>query len=292
MNTPAAYAGISPRAAQQLDDAGVAFYRLWLDPTLTYSCARWAEDESDAALEAAQTRKLDFHIQQARAAGQARVLDIGCGWGSLLDRLVTAHDVKRAIGLTLNPQQAEWARSRGDPRIEVRVENWFDHVPDAPYDAIISIAAFEAFARPDLSHVDKLEAYRYFFERCHLWLRPGSWMSLQTLGLGDSMPVTSPDQSGGALMGPRYAVPTPADLASASDRLFEVVDLRDDSKDSLRTTRVWRSRLKAIRPAALEVVDGKTLSRYDNVLRSAMMTLRIGVLRLYRVALRRVDGEL
>ena len=91
--------GASAEAIQAHYDTGNAFYRLWLDPTRTYSCALW--DEADA-LEEAQIDKLDYHIEQAQAAGTGQVLDIGCGWGSLLERLTTAHGVERAVGLTLS----------------------------------------------------------------------------------------------------------------------------------------------------------------------------------------------
>src|SRR5262245_24811775 len=121
------YLGMPAGVEQHLDDLDEAFYQLWLDPMLTYSCARWLTDEPDAALEAAQMRKLDFHVEQARAAGVDRVLDIGSGWGSMLWRLVHTHGVRRAVGLTLNPRHVAWTRRFDDPRIVVRAENWYDH---------------------------------------------------------------------------------------------------------------------------------------------------------------------
>jgi len=71
------------------------------------------EGESDS-LEAAQQRKLEYHIRQARADGAARVLDIGCGWGALQKRLVTEHKVKVAVGLKISSPKAichAWERS-------------------------------------------------------------------------------------------------------------------------------------------------------------------------------------
>ena len=146
--TPEGYQGASPEAIRQHYDVSNDFYQLWLDPTLTYSGAMWEEGDD---LEAAQIRKIDYHIEQARAPGTGRVLEIGCGWGSTLRRLVNVHGVRKAIGLTLSQAQRDWLNNTlDDPRIEVRLENWFDHEPEAPYDAIISIAAFEAFAKYDL----------------------------------------------------------------------------------------------------------------------------------------------
>src|SRR2546427_8685 len=98
--------GASPEAIQYHYDIGNEFYRCWLDDSLTYSCALWEADAPLDALEQAQCRKLDFHVASARAKGAATVLDVGCGWGSLLRRLVEVHEVERAIGITLSPAQA------------------------------------------------------------------------------------------------------------------------------------------------------------------------------------------
>ena len=75
-------------------------------------------DKESDSLEAAQQRKLEYHIQQACADGAARVLDIGCGWGALQKKLVQEHQVKVAVGLTLSENQAEldpldWRSRRG-----------------------------------------------------------------------------------------------------------------------------------------------------------------------------------
>ena len=64
---PTEYRGASGPAIRHHYDVGNGFYQLWLDPTLTYSCALWAEADRDDSLEIAQTRKLDYHVEQARA---------------------------------------------------------------------------------------------------------------------------------------------------------------------------------------------------------------------------------
>src|SRR4051794_23840142 len=116
--------GAAAAAIQAHYDVGNAFYQLWLDPTLSYSCALWQEGDGDDQLEAAQRRKLAYHAEQSRARGRARVLDVGCGWGALLRHLVEAEGVARAVGLTLSQAQAELIASRADPRLEVRLESW------------------------------------------------------------------------------------------------------------------------------------------------------------------------
>jgi cyclopropane-fatty-acyl-phospholipid synthase len=172
------YRGASSSAIRHHYDVGTEFYALWLDPTLTYSCALW--DGADDTLPDAQVRKLDYLAGEAGAIGAASVLDIGCGWGALLTRLVQVHGVGRAVGLTLSAEQATYVSALADDRCDVRIENWVDHRPAAPYDAIVSIGAFEHFARYGMSRADRISAYRRFFESCHAWLPSGGRLALQT----------------------------------------------------------------------------------------------------------------
>lgn len=165
------YQGATAESIRHHYDVSNDFYALWLDASLTYTCALWGEGDT---LEDAQRRKLDYLIEGARATGARRVLDVGCGWGSLLNRLVGEHAVGQAVGLTLSDSQAELLRARELPRTEVRVENWLDHEPDEKYDAIISIGAFEHFARTGLSRTERVAAYREFFARCRSWLPKGA----------------------------------------------------------------------------------------------------------------------
>src|SRR5690349_6237068 len=138
-----AYLGAGAAAIRHHYDVGNEFWQVWLDPTMTYSCAMWEAADGDVEdLEQAQRRKLDYHIAQARAAGATRVLDVGCGWGSMLMRLVNSYEVKHVVGLTLSDAQAQYARAIAPSNVEVLLRNWSDYEPSAPFDAVISIGAF------------------------------------------------------------------------------------------------------------------------------------------------------
>src|SRR5262249_31040152 len=115
-STPAAkkHVGSSREAIKRHYDLSDEFFQLWLDPLMVYSCALF-DGTSDLA--EAQLRKLDYHIAAANAADSAHVLDIGCGWGALLNRLVGHAGVKQATGLTLSASQARWARERALPGV-------------------------------------------------------------------------------------------------------------------------------------------------------------------------------
>ena len=90
-------------------DHPVDFWRLWLDESLSYSCAYFESPE--ASLAEAQESKLDYICRKLRLRSGQRLLDIGCGWDALLMHAAANYGVE-AIGLTLSPHQAEVARKR------------------------------------------------------------------------------------------------------------------------------------------------------------------------------------
>jgi cyclopropane-fatty-acyl-phospholipid synthase len=281
----AAAPGASAEAIQYHYSIGNEFYRLWLDNTITYSGALWEEGDT---LETAQFRKLDYHISQARVQSGARVLDVGCGWGSCLKRLVEKYDVGQAVGLTLSQAQADWIASCHLPRTEVRVETWLEHAPAQPYDAIISIGAFEHFAKPSLSPDQKVEAYRAYFRRCHSLLNPGSWMTLQTIAYGN-VSKEELSQFVEKDIFPESDLPTLTDIARASEGYFEIVALRNDRKHYERTNRAWLSNLRAHRAEAVKLVGEQDVVRYEKYLALFIIGFHTGTMNLFRITLRRND---
>jgi hypothetical protein len=166
----------------------------------------------------------------------------------VLQHLVQEQGVRHALGLTPSRQQAEWIASFNHPGIEVPLESWTEHVPAQPYNAVVSLGAFEHFARPEWDDEQKVAAYRDFFARCQGWLRPGGRLSLQTIAFGnvDRPRATSSPQSrmlqphaNGHLDGQRFiAFPRPitpahnlADLLRHEDPLvlFIVVPAGEDA---------------------------------------------------------------
>lgn len=275
--------GASLSAIQFHYDIGNDFYHLWLDNTKTYTCALWGDATT---LEQAQINKLDYHIDQARAADKAVVLDIGCGWGPALRRMVEHRNVGRAIGLTLSQAQADYVASLGDDRIRVKVESWSDHEPTEPYDAIISIGAFEHFARPDTSHEEKLDGYREFFERCRRWLKPGGYLSLQTITYQNS---DRKDLNPFILkeIWPETDLPRLSDITIASDRKLEIVQARNDREDYVRTCQAWVHYIEENEDRAAALVGTDVVQRYKHWFKLSMIGFRTGTMGLFRITFKR-----
>jgi cyclopropane-fatty-acyl-phospholipid synthase len=236
---------------------------------------------------------LDYHIGCAHAANTRRVLDVGCGWGAMLRRLVREHNVCQAVGLTLSLDQARRIARRPDPRITVRLESWMDHTPPAAYDAIISVGAFEHFARSEWSTEKKATAYRAFFSRCHDWLTSGGFLSLQTIAYGNLDPEEARQSPGHRFLlqeiFPETELPTLAEIVRATDGLFEFVTLRNDRDDYQRTCRVWFNRLMARKADAVDLVGAEVVTRYLRYLKLSATLFHYGQTALYRIAFRRLD---
>jgi cyclopropane-fatty-acyl-phospholipid synthase len=152
-------------AIQHHYDVSNAFYALLLGPSLVYSCAYFAEPGE--SLEAAQERKLELICAKLRLEPGERLLDIGCGWGSLLIHAARHHGVT-GVGVTLSDAQAALARERVaaaglQDRIEIRVLDYRE-LHDGPFDKIASVGMYE--------HVGRGELDRYA-ETMHGLLKPG-----------------------------------------------------------------------------------------------------------------------
>ena len=270
--------GASREAIQAHYDVSEDFFRLWLGPEMVYSAALF-EDGDDLA--AAQMRKLDHHIDAAKARGAARVLDVGCGWGAMLRRLVKTAGVKEAVGLTLSASQAAWVRREPIPAITVREESWREHRPEAPYDAIVSIGAFEHFARPGLSPDEKLTAYREFFEFCHGALKPNGRLSLQTIAYVGSRSELPPFIANEVFR--ESELPLIAEPLIAAADTFEVVALRNDREHYDRTLRMWERALLAHEQEAIALVGADAVAHFHRYLKISAMGFRTGAICLLRM---------
>lgn len=160
----------SQRNVQAHYDLGNDFYALWLDPTMSYSSARFDGGASD--LEAAQRRKIATVAD--RVAGAGTVLEIGCGWGSQAAELA-AHG-SSVTAISLSDEQLAWARRRSIPGAEFRKADYRDMA--GPFDGIVSVEMVEAVGR---------EYWPDFFDCIARCLRPGGRAAIQFISIRDDL---------------------------------------------------------------------------------------------------------
>ncbi|MEV5279930.1 cyclopropane-fatty-acyl-phospholipid synthase family protein [Streptomyces sp. NPDC051994] len=146
-------------------DVGNDFYELVLGPSMVYSCAYWESPEG--TLEDAQRDKLDLVCRKLGLTEGDRLLDVGCGWGSMAMHAAREYGA-HVVGITLSREQAAYARKRIaeaglTDRIEIRVQDYRD-VRDGPFDAISSIGMAE--------HVGSVR-YREYADTLYALLKEG-----------------------------------------------------------------------------------------------------------------------
>ncbi|MFG2807675.1 class I SAM-dependent methyltransferase [Streptomyces massasporeus] len=132
------------RAISHHYDVGNDFYEIVLGPSMVYSCAYWPAP--DSTLEQAQRDKLELVCRKLGLRPGLRLLDVGCGWGSMAIHAAREHGVN-VVGVTLSQEQAAYARKRVadeglTDKVEIRVQDYRD-VRDGPYDAISSVGMAE-----------------------------------------------------------------------------------------------------------------------------------------------------
>jgi cyclopropane-fatty-acyl-phospholipid synthase len=129
--------GADQGAIEHHYDVGNDFFALWLDESMTYSCAMF--EAPNESIERAQRRKLEHHRDNLALEPGASVLDVGCGWGGMLACLADSDLGLRLHGISLSPSQVEEARLRLEGRATITLGAWEDHDPQAVYDGIVSL---------------------------------------------------------------------------------------------------------------------------------------------------------
>ncbi len=211
-------------------DLGNDFYAPWLDATMTYSSALFDRALPAEPLETAQLRKIDAALDRLELAPGSRLLEIGCGWGSLGQRAVERFGVAYR-GLTLSEAQAVHARHLvGDTAI--RIEDYRDH--RGHYDAIASIEMVEAVGQ---------DYWPTYLDAVDRLLVPGGKAAIQYIAIDDAI---FDSYAANADFIQTYVFPGGCLLsesrfrALAEQRGFEWHDQRDFSLDYADTLKLWR----------------------------------------------------
>ena len=220
-------------------DVGNDFYELVLGPTMTYSCARFAQP--DVTLEDAQTAKHDLVCRKLGLHEHpgARLLDVGCGWGSMAIHAALHYDAK-VVGITISKAQAERARKRISDagvtdRVEIRLQDYRDLTGET-FDAISSVGMSE--------HVGHGKIDQYFATLRSVLVPQGRLLNHAISSVG------------GSTLGPRsfigrYVFPDGELIdvgnvvLSMEEAGFEVRDVESLREHYARTLRCWVSNLES-----------------------------------------------
>ena len=238
-------------------DVGNEFYELVLGPAMTYSCAFWTSPDatsSDPAhhpegdgfaassgLEGAQAAKHELVCRKLALAPGMRVLDIGCGWGSFVIHAAKHHGA-RALGITLSPEQAAYARQRVvdeglEDRVEIRVQDYRD-LDEPAFPAIASVGMFE--------HVGADEADAYA-TAVHRLLAPGGRLLNHAISRADPDDAAGVDDRSfiGRYVFPDSALHEVGRVVTTLQRAgLEVRDVESLREPYARTLRAWVANLQ------------------------------------------------
>lgn len=214
-------------------DLGNDFYRLWLDPTMSYSSAFFGR--GDQTLEAGQIAKYDLVLEALGLQNSSDILEIGCGWGGFAE--VAADRGHRVTGLTISREQLDYARTRLGDRADIRFQDYRD--TSERFDAIASIEMIEAVGEAN---------WPTYFRVLHDRLNPGGSAAVQAITIAERL---YPGYRAKADFIQRYVfpggmLPTKSILAAqaaAAGLSFETVSTFGE--DYARTLAIWRDRFES-----------------------------------------------
>ncbi|MDQ7989253.1 MAG: cyclopropane-fatty-acyl-phospholipid synthase family protein [Candidatus Dactylopiibacterium sp.] len=263
-------------------DVSNAFYGLWLDPAMVYSCAYFRHP--DDTLEAAQRQKIDHILRKIRLQPGQRLLDIGCGWGALVLR-AAEHFGARCVGVTLSERQFELASQRVydaglADRVEIRLQDYRDVAEH--FDRITSVGMFE--------HVG-LGNLRLYFERIR------DLLAEDGIALNHGITSGDPDSAGTPFGGgdfiERYVFPhgelphIGLALQEISAAGLEATDVENLRLHYAMTLRHWSARFEANATRLRELAGEKRFRVWRVYLPGCAYAFDAGWIALHQIVLTR-----
>lgn len=274
-----------PRDRRTVDKEAIAyhydlsneFYALFLDPQMVYTCAYYRTP--DGSLERAQEDKLDLICRKLDLKPGERLLDIGCGWGSLAIWAAKHYGVE-ALGVTLSSAQAsyahDWIAREGlEDACRVEHRDYRDVATDEPFDKVSAIGIIE--------HIGA-ENYPAYFAEVHDLLVPGGYFLNHGITCHRHWEWNPQWQF---LVDNVFPNGELKHLSYITERMeeqnFEIVDVESLRGHYARTCFHWAERLRANERAAIDLVGERTYRTWLLYLASSSINFESGAINLHQV---------
>lgn len=254
-------------------DLGNDFYKLWLDETMSYSCAYF--QNSNDTLYQAQINKIDHTLKKLDLKPGEKLLDIGCGWGWLAVMAAQKYGVN-VVGITISEEQYKKAIDRVkefklENKIEIRLQNYQDLEFENYFDKVVSVGMFEHVGKENLS---------LYFMKLKQVLKPGGSMLLHSiLSMFEGKTNAWIDKyifPGGYLPSLREVVST------MSEWDFHLLLSESLRMHYAKTLDMWSKNFNEVLDRVREKYDEEFIRMWDLYLRSCASAFRVGSVDLFQ----------
>ncbi|MDN6855125.1 C17 cyclopropane fatty acid synthase CfaB [Pseudomonas sp. CAN2814] len=261
-------------------DLSNAFYQLWLDPQMVYSCAYY--ETGNETLAAAQLAKLRHLCRKLRLKPGEKLLDVGCGWGGLA-RLAAREFGAQVHGITLSEEQLKLGRERVkaeglEDQVTLELLDYRDLPRDGRYDKVVSVGMFEHVGHANLG---------LYFQQLYDAVRPGGLV--MNHGITSSNTDGSPVGRGAGDFIDRYVFPhgelphLSLAVARMSEAGLEVVDVEGLRLHYARTLDFWSANLEAKLAEAAKLVPDQALRIWRLYLAGCAYGFKKGWINLHQI---------
>ncbi|NMG33344.1 cyclopropane fatty acyl phospholipid synthase [Azoarcus sp. TTM-91] len=254
-------------------DTGNDFFEAMLGSHMAYTCGYWAQARN---LEEAQTAKLDLICRKLGLEPGMRLLDIGCGWGSLMKYAAERYGVS-CVGVTISREQAERGRARceGLP-VEFRLMDYRDLGKDKNdrFDRVASVGMFEHVGRKN---------HRTYFEVARRCLPDDGLFLLHTIG--KNLRRTHTDPWIDRYIFPNGDLPALGQITDAAEDIFIVEDVHNFGADYDRTLMAWHGNFEAAWPRFASQYGERFRRMWSYYLQACAGTFRARTTQLWQVML-------
>jgi cyclopropane-fatty-acyl-phospholipid synthase len=268
------------------------FFALFLDKQYrVYTCAVWDKAQN---LEQAQVEKFNRLCSYANIKAGDKIVDVGCGWGGIMNFISDNYLNAQIHGLTISTKQYNYVKSIKNPNVSVDLHPWQNYSPlEKKFDAIISVCAFEHFASfEDYAANRHRDIYKNFFDWCLGVSTQDAYIALQCIV------ITRPPNNLTELNDSKYlqkvfpgsALPTISDIQAAIVDKYEISAANRICLHYVRTLAEWKRRLQNNESTCIERYGQELYDFYIGYFDAASRCFESGYWDLYQVSLKRAKS--